>query len=216
MRFCGAFHPGQELSGPENGEKPYRFPCERLVSALFAVDDADGGGDDEARGAQRVDRCEQRAARGDDVLDEAHGLAGFVGPFEPLAGAVLLRLLADDEERQAAFERRRSRERDGAKLWAGEPVRVRCVLAHRRGDAPAERAQEVGPRLEAVLVEVVPRPLARAEEEVALEIGRVDERSSQLLVVQRRAAATASRAIGRSVAASGDPSANEIIEPSPK
>ena len=45
------------------------------------------------------------------------------------------------------------------------------VLAHRLGDQLAERAEQLGHGLEAVLVEVVARAAPRAEDEVALEVG---------------------------------------------
>jgi len=58
-------------------------------------------------------------------------------------------------------------------------------------EALAEGREEVWPRFEAVLVQVVARPLARAQHEVALEIRRGDERVAKLRVVH------ASRATAR-------------------
>ena len=183
--------------------------------ALLAVDDAHGRVHDEARVAQRVDRVEERAAGGDDVLDEAHALALLVRPFEPVAGAVFLRRLAHDEEWQPRFERRCGRKRDRAELGRREPRRVRRVRLDLGRDPVAERAQDVGPRLEAVLVEVVARPLAGPEDEVALQVGVLDERAASSAVIAR-AAASASRATGSSSPASGEPSSYVIIEPSSK
>ena len=152
---------------------------ERIRSALFAVDDAHGRVHDETDVAQRVDRVEQRAAGRDDVLDEADALALLVRALETVRRAVLLRLLANDQERQAGVERGGGRERDGAELRRGEPRRVGRVLPHGRGDALAERPQQLGPRLEAVLVEVVARALAGAKQEVAFEIRVLDERRGE-------------------------------------
>src|SRR5579862_2817398 len=189
MRFCGAFEALEELPRAEDRTEPDGPPREGVRAPFLAVDDAHGGVHDEARGAQRVDGIEQRAARGDDVLDEAEALAVVVRSFDPVAGSVLLRLLADDDERQPRLERRGRRERDGAELGRGDPRRVRRVLRDLCGDALAQRAQDVWARLEAVLVEVVARPLAGAEDEVALQVRVLDERAAELSVVhvQRRA-----------------------------
>src|SRR5439155_6361294 len=112
-------------------------------------------------------------------LDEADALALVVRTLELIPGPVLLRLLAHDQERQPGLERRSRREGDRTELGRREPRRVGCVLAHRRRDALAERAQQLGARLEAVLVEVVARALPRAENEVALEVRVLDERSRE-------------------------------------
>ena len=60
---------------------------------------------------------------------------------------------------------------DGAEHRRGEADGLRLVLAHGRGDPVTERREDVRPRLEAVLVEVVARALAGAQDEVALEVG---------------------------------------------
>ena len=214
---CGYFRVRAALP-PKERPEPDGLPRERVRAALLAVDDADRRVHDEARLAQRLDRLEQGAAGGDDVLDEADALALLVRALDPFRGAVLLRRLAHDEERQAGLERRRRRERDGAELGPGEARRVRSVLAHGRRDALAERAQQLGPRLEAVLVEVVAGALAGAQEEVALEICVLDERRGERSVAftgaRRRATSRARRAA--SFSASGEPSTNETIEPSSK
>ena len=71
-------------------------------------------------------------------------------------------------------------------------------------------------RLEAVLVQVVGRLLARAEDEVPFEKGVLAKPAGELGVCHPRAAARTRRAIGRSRSPSGDPGTNEIIEPSAK
>src|SRR5581483_3888786 len=94
MRFCGAFRGVQELSGPEDRPETHRPPGERVRAALLAVDDTRRGLHQQARVTQRRDRLQQGAPGGDDVLDEAHRLPLLERPFETIAGAVLLRLLA--------------------------------------------------------------------------------------------------------------------------
>ena len=91
-------------------------------------------------------------------------------------------------------------------------VGFRLVLPHGVGDRAAERGEQVGARLEAVLVEVVLRAAAGAKDEVAFEVGRVAERAGEL--VPRHDVASRSCAIGRRRSASGDPSVKECIEPS--
>src|SRR5206468_13126771 len=104
------------------------------------------------------------------------------GALEPLVRAVALRRLARDLEREPRFERRRRRERDSPELRACDHCRIGRVLADACGDALAECAQEVGPRLEAVLVEVVARAFAAAQQEVPLEVRVLLQRALQLLV----------------------------------
>ena len=84
------------------------------------------------------------------------------------------------------------------------------MLAHRLGDALAEGGEEVGPGLEAVLVQVVARAAARAQDEVALEVRDL----ADLRPERRHLAARRLRASGSRRSASGVPSAIEIIEPS--
>ena len=71
-------------------------------------------------------------------------------------------------------------ERDRAQLGAGETDRLGLRVANRVGDGLSERRQQLGPRLEAVLVEVVRRAPARAQDEIALEVGVLAQRRRQL------------------------------------
>ena len=93
------------------------------------------------------------------------------GPSSRFAVPYSLARVADDHERQPRRERGRRRERDRAERGAGEPDRLRLVLPHGCGEALAQRAEQLGQRLEAVLVEVPARALAGAEQEIALEQG---------------------------------------------
>jgi len=183
MRFCGAFRVAQELGGPEKGLQAHPFFGERILPTLLAVDDADRRADLKPGLPERLHGLDRCARRGHDVLDEAHALAHFEGAFEPVRGAVALRVLADDQERSARCERGRSRESNGAELGPGEAGRLRLVLANGRGDQVTERPEQLGPSLEAVLVEVVPRAPARAQQEVALEVCVLAERRAELVAV---------------------------------
>src|SRR5689334_3591261 len=217
MRFCGGFHRFQNVAGPENRNEADALVAEGLGSALLAIDDADGRADDETGRTKRLHRLHERAARRDHVLDEADEIALFVRAFEPVRRAVLLRRLPHDHEREAARERARRRQRDGAELRACEADRVGLELLDRGGDAVAERTEDVRARLEAVLVEVVARAPPRPEHEVALEIRRFSERELQLVVGQAvRVWPMIWRASGSSRSAPGEPFERDSIEPSSK
>ena len=159
--------------------------------------------------AQGLDRLDRRAAGGDDVLDEADALAlGSNDAFEPVGGAVALRLLADDQERQPACERRRGRERHRAELGRREPHGVRLVLGDRGRDRLAERARAGRGASRS--------GTCRGSTELRCPSGaRSRLRGRRPRGARRRARPRSSRGAGRSCAsgsrrsASGEPSANE-------
>src|SRR5436305_1780018 len=217
MRFCGGFLALEQLSCPEKGPQTDGVTRESIGSTLLAIDHADRRAYDETGLADRRDRLHERAPRGHDVLHEAHELALFEGALEPVRGAVGLRLVADDHERQPACQRGRRGERHGAEHRRGEAHGLGLVVADGGGDPLAERGQEVRPRLEAELVEVVARALARAQDEVALEVGRQDDGLAELRLVHTwRAANRTWRANGSRRAASAEPASNVTKEPSSK
>src|SRR5438309_3036734 len=160
---------------------------ELVHAALFAVDDADHSAADETRLAYGLYSRNRCTSRGYDVLDEAHDLPRLELALEPVVRPVALRLLADDQEREAGLEGRGGGKRDRAELRAGEAGGLRLVLADLAREALAERAQQLGARLEAVLVEVVRRAPAAAEDEVALEVRVLLEGRAQLAVGHARA-----------------------------
>src|SRR2546429_7043968 len=111
----------------------------------------------------------------------------------------------------------RSRERNVTELGPGQADRSRLERLDGLADALAERTQQLRTRLEAVLVEVVARAPAGAEDEVALEVGVLAQCEPQLVVRQgvwawRRI----SRALGSRRSAPGEPFVSESIEPSSK
>ncbi len=162
MRFCGGFLGRKPLSCPKKGHETGSAARESVGSALLAIDHADCDPALETGLAKGVERLDGGSAGRDDVLDEADPLARLVRAFEAVRRPVLLRLLADDQERKPRRERGGGGEGDGAQLRAGEPDRVRLVLGDRRGDVLAEGGEQVGPRLEAVLVQVVARACGRS------------------------------------------------------
>jgi hypothetical protein len=184
MRFCGAFSGRQELGSGEKCPQNDRVTGESGGSALLAIDDADRGSALQAGLPKRLDGLHGRASGGHHVLHETHSFAGLELAFEAFGRTVVLRLLAHDHERQAGMERRRGKQRDGSELGAREPGRVGLGLRDGVSDPGAERLQQLRPRLEAVLVQVVARAPARAQYEVALEVGVLDERGLELRVRQ--------------------------------
>src|SRR5579884_4307404 len=217
MRFCGDFPRLAELAGPEQRPQAHGVAREGVQTPLLAVDDADRGADDEARLPGRRHGLEQRPARGDDVLDEADAFAGLEGALDPVRGPVALRPVADHEEGQAAGEGGRRGQDDAAEHRRREADGVRLVLAHEGGDPLPQRREEIGARLEAVLVEVVARTATRAEHEVALEVGRLDQRLPQLGVGHAGRAATRTwRASASSSSAVAEPASEVTNEPSAK
>src|SRR5690348_10196919 len=82
------------------GTEAHRGAGERIRAALLPVDHADRCGDREAGIAKSLDSLEGRAACGHHVLDEADDLAGLERTLDPVAGAVRLRLVAHDHERE--------------------------------------------------------------------------------------------------------------------
>ena len=184
-----------------------------VAAALLPIDHADGRFARQTGLAERLDGVQRGPAGGDHVLEQADPLALLEDAFEPVGGAVLLRRLADEQERQPGGERRGRRERNGAELGAGEAGRVRLLLRDGVGERLAQRAEQVGAGLEAVLVEVVARAAARAQDEVAFEVGVLGERGGELVAGSScgRSTASASSTSGCRAATSA---AGRRIEPS--
>src|SRR5438093_9024955 len=217
MRLCGTFRPLRDLGEPKERLEAHSDACERVGSALLSIDHADDVTDLDPGLAERLDRLHGGPSGSDHVLDEAGQLALFIGPLQAIAGAVGLRLLADDQERKARGQRRRCRERNRAELGAGKPDRVRLEGVGRLCNRLPQRAEQLGAGLEAVLVEVEARAAARTEDEVALEIRVLAKSEGELLAVHYpRAVESSSRACDSSRSAPGAPSASETIDPSPK
>ena len=84
MRLCGGFLRREQVSCPKQGHETGSTARESVRSALLAVEHADRDSALQARFSQSVERPYDRAARGDDVLHEAHAIAG------PELGAVAL------------------------------------------------------------------------------------------------------------------------------
>src|SRR5438445_2488771 len=186
MRLLSLIFGSEQVFCPKERSETYRDAGQRVASSLLSVDDTDRRAALETCRSERLDRLHGGSARGDDALDQTNALARLERAFEPVRGAVGLRFLANDQERKARRERGGGRERDGAELRPREPVRLGLVQGDSRGEPLAERAEQVGPGLEAVLVQVVARAPAGTQDEVALEVRVLLERAPKLGVVQLR------------------------------
>ena len=113
----------------------FSAPGERSIAQTTDLDDGPGL-------AQRARRVADRAAGGDDVLDQRDPSAGHVGPLGQLAGAVVLGLLAHEQRRCPV--RALSTSRSGCRRARGRRA-ARCRRARGRPSArrpaPAGRAR---------------------------------------------------------------------------
>src|SRR2546421_144726 len=145
----------------------------------------------------------------------------FCGPFEPkrtiLRPVLTQKAVSDRLDDLAGTENRAQpnglpSERIGSTFLAIDDADCRPD-----GQAGVELRQDVGPRLEAILVQVVGRALAGAQQEVPLEIRVLAQSELQVVVRQvPRVLRMTSRASGSSRSAPGEPFVSESIEPSSK
>src|SRR5207302_6747608 len=124
----------------ENRPQANSLARQGVRAALLAVDDADRRSDDQTDLTQRLNRLEQGPAGGDDVLDETHAFPSLVHAFDSVRRPILLRAVADDQEREPGRERARRGERNGAEFGRREPGRLRLELPRRVRDSLAERS----------------------------------------------------------------------------
>src|SRR5688500_3509738 len=85
-----------------------------LPGAFHAIDHGNDAIDLGACFPKRLRRLQDLAARGEDVLDDHDGLTRVQYTLDGLARAVVLLLVAHDDERLAALHRRGGGEVDGA------------------------------------------------------------------------------------------------------
>src|SRR5262249_29312760 len=116
----------EEVAPGEEGREPVPLLGDRLPPALEAVHQREGAADPQPRRLARSDGLGGAGAGGDHVLHHRDlGAVGDEAPaLDPLAGAVTLRLLPDDEGRngpagEVAGEAHRRRQRVRAE---GEPT----------------------------------------------------------------------------------------------
>ena len=79
---------------------------EGVHTALLPIDNTDSRAAFECSLPYRPDGIRGRAARCDHVLDQDDAFTRLERAFEPVGGAVLLRLAPDDQERKTRSERR--------------------------------------------------------------------------------------------------------------
>ena len=119
--------------------EPIALGREPRAPALLAVDQDDQVLHHQARRLERFDRLELRRAVGDDVVDDHDALARVERALDPPSRAVRLLLAPGVDEREAARQARRDRERKARVRNARDPIdRAAC---DRRGEQPADVAQ---------------------------------------------------------------------------
>src|SRR3954454_19999382 len=120
MRVCGTFSCCEDFRSRKQPAQTYSLPGQLFLAALLAIDDADRRFADEADLSQPLDGGDQGASGGHDVLDETDRLPLLEDAFDALARRVVLRSLADEQERQPRLERRSRGKRDCTQLGPGE------------------------------------------------------------------------------------------------
>ena len=175
MLFSGGFSQLQQLARPKERPEAHPEAGESVRAALLPIDHTDGVSDHEPLRTDGRHCLRERAAGGDDVLEEAHQLARTERAFDPLCRAVFLGFTAHDDERHSGRHCCRSCQRDPSEGRSGESHGVGLALGHGRRESLAERAEDLRLGLEAVLVEVPGRPAPGPEDEVALQQGALDD-----------------------------------------
>ena len=198
MRLCGGFLRREQLSCPKKRHETDATARESVRSALLAVD---------ARrprfgtpGRLRGGRRRPRATAPPEVTTSSTRQTRSPGSKTPssrfavpysFAALRTIRNGSPDESDAAAASATAPSSGPASRSASGS-----CSATVAAMRSPSAREQ-LGPRLEAVLVEVVVRAPARAQDEVALEVGVLAERGAELVVASRAPRPrSASRAMG--------------------
>ena len=218
MRLFGLVRP-RRFRRTEQRLQAHAETSKGVGSALFPVDDANGRAALQGQLPAVPGRHLPRAAGCDHVLDEADTLSFLV--TRPRSGwrsrTPSPRLRTIRNGRPEASEAAAA-SATAPSSGHGEPLRVRLELGRRPRRSAAERLEQLGPRLEAVLVEVVGRALAGAQDEVALEVRdargaprRARRRSLRARGREmRRASGSSGRSVGRAVVERDDRAVLEV------
>src|SRR2546423_4717179 len=105
--------------------EPHADARQRIASTLLSVDDTDGCPTFQTSVTKRFDRLDGGPAGGNDVLDQADDLSCPEDTLEAIGRPVVLRLFADDQEREPRRKRGRGGKRDRPELGPGQTVGVR-------------------------------------------------------------------------------------------
>jgi hypothetical protein len=174
---------GGEFAAGEERVHPKAARLDRLTATLLAIDHRQCLDDLHARSGERVDRCEQRATGGDDVVDDQHTLAGVqLRPLDERAGAVILGLLAHDEraQRLLATAQRRHPRGDGIGAERQPADGLDVELAATRQHEQGHQVQAATLERHQLAVEVHVAAPAAAEHEIAEHKGAIREEIVQL------------------------------------
>src|SRR3954469_25827714 len=106
MRVCGTFPCREDFRRRKQTAQTYSLSSQLLLAALLAIDDADRCLAHESGRTERLDGGQKGPAGRHNVLDETDPLPLGEDAFDLLGGGVVLRRLADEQERQPRLERR--------------------------------------------------------------------------------------------------------------
>lgn len=145
----------------------------RSRAALLAVDHDQRAQHLRAGFAEHLDGSQRSAGGRHYVLHEHHAIAGLKRAFDPFQRAVVLGLFdPHDQRRHSRVQREGRDQRHSPKHRASQALHaVRQSRCHLGGDAP----QQLGPRREQILIEVVVAASARAQKEIAPQQRRGDQ-----------------------------------------
>ena len=124
--------------------EPHADARQRVASTLFSVHDTDGCPTFQTSLTERLDRLDGGPAGGDHVLDQADKLACPEDALEAVGRPVVLRLLADDQEREPRRKRGRGSKRDRSELGPGQAIGLGLVLCDCVCEPLAQRAEQIG------------------------------------------------------------------------
>src|SRR5262245_46016414 len=100
MRISGTFCRLEQFGGPKERPQTHGVARESVRSTLLPIHHADRDSALQTGRSERLDGLDRGPAGRHHVLDQADPLPWLESALQPVLGAVLLRLLADDQERQ--------------------------------------------------------------------------------------------------------------------
>ena len=182
MRFCGTFCSREQLGGPKQRpqadpfglvRRPRPLPCPARRPPFRLVNGLPQGLDRSDAAPPEVTTSSTRHTSSPSAATPSSRLAV---PYSFVSLRTIRKGRPDSSEAAAARATAPS---------SGPAIRYASgsCSRDRLGEPIAERPEQVGPGLEAVLVEVVARTAPGAEDEIALEVGVLAERGPELVAV---------------------------------
>src|SRR5262249_18152999 len=170
----------------EQAGKSIPFALQQIPPALEAIDQREGVRYLQPLQLGPLDRLQGGRAGGDHVLENGHRPTRLEqrSPFDPLAGAVPLRLFANEERRkwmpaQVACQTHRRGERIGAQRQAANGADLWALRANLSEQQPADQKMTFGGQSGPLAVDVKVRLLAGGERDLASFEGELGQQLQQ-------------------------------------